>query len=501
MWLICAQCGVNDFTFTDLTKPTHDRLVKVFSYLINFVRFRESQTPIIDEHFNKTEKTKTRIDELFAENQEMEQRLAEMRQEQQINEVQVREKVARNDELKARLLELGREQSRVAENLDRVKNDRARRQQQLEEKTERTVRSRQEAEKLRPYVLESPVTLQSSLTELAENLMREKAQIDAMEKRARALQTSSDSFTVVSNDVQACVKLLDDISTEIQKEDEEESRAARNKEAISDRGASVREVEQTEKLLQRQLARWNERIEHLRKNAQEKAELAQARMEELRNVQRQLREERAEKQSDMERRRIRIEQTEKKVRFLNLFEFRICADLLISRWWISRRTSRARSKQPTTSISSWSHILSSISQRWKSPCEASSFVTFCMDSGVQRAALGYPGTCSFPWSFIILQCFALFIHQSTLVSFQILVSSSKLNHLWATCLMDTPCPPQFPSSRIRTEPFNKGIWVSHNRPPQLALEGLTALIHSQRSKSISAREAASTAAAKVLESP
>ncbi|OQD76546.1 hypothetical protein PENDEC_c004G03010 [Penicillium decumbens] len=310
---LLMECGVNDFTFTDLTKPTHDRLVKIFSYLINFVRFRESQTPIIDEHFNKTEKAKSRIDELFAENQEMEQRLAEMRQNQQANEAQVRQKVARNDELKARLIELGREQSRVAETLDRVKTERQRRQQQLEEKMEKTARSRQEAEKLRPYVLESPATLQSSLTELAENLMREKAQIDAMERRARALQTSSDTFTVVSNDVQACVKLLDDISSELQKEEEEESRAARNKEAISDRGNSVREVEQTEKLLQRQLARWNERIEGLRKNAQEKAEIAQARMEELRNVQKQLREERAEKQRDMERRRIRIEQTEKKM--------------------------------------------------------------------------------------------------------------------------------------------------------------------------------------------
>jgi kinetochore protein Nuf2 len=164
-------------------------------------------------------------------------------------------------------------------------------------------------------VLESPATLQSSLTELAENLMREKAQIDAMERRARALQTSSDTFTVVSNDVQACVKLLEDISTELQKEEEEEARAARNKDAISDKGNTVREVEQTEKLLQRQLVRWQERIEALRKTAQEKAEVAQIRMEELRNVQKQLREERADKQRDMERRRIRIEQTEKKVSF------------------------------------------------------------------------------------------------------------------------------------------------------------------------------------------
>ena len=309
----CIQCGVNDFTFTDLTKPTHDRLIKIFSYLINFVRFRESQTSVIDEHFNKTEKTKSRIDTLYAENQDMEARLEETRRNLKANEGQVKEMVGHNDELKARLRELRRNQERVAEALERAKTDKSKRQTSLEEKTERLVRTRQEVEKLRPYVLESPATLQASLSELAENLMRDKAQIDAMERRARALQTSSDTFTVVGNDVQGCIKLLEDIAMEIEKEDDEESRASRNREAISDRGNNVREVEQTEKLLQRQLARWNERIEALRKNAQDKAEAAQSQMEELRNVQRQLREERAEKQRDMERRRIRIEQTEKKV--------------------------------------------------------------------------------------------------------------------------------------------------------------------------------------------
>lgn len=236
-----------------------------------------------------------------------------MRRNQKAIEGQVKEKVRRNDELKARLLELRRNQERVAERLERVKSEKASRQTLLEEKMEKIVRSRQETEKLRPYVRESPASLQASLTELSESLMKEKAHIDAMEKRARALQTSSDTFTVVSNDIQACIKLLDDISVEIQKEEEEESRASRNREAISERGNNVREVEQTEKLLQRQLARWHERIDALRKNAQEKAEIAQAKMEELLEVQRQLREERAEKQREMERRRIRIEQTEKKV--------------------------------------------------------------------------------------------------------------------------------------------------------------------------------------------
>ncbi|KAJ5642764.1 Kinetochore protein Nuf2, partial [Penicillium lividum] len=313
--MLLSECGVivNDFTFTDMTKPTHDRLVKVFSYLINFVRFRESQTPIIDKHLNDTEEMKTRIQELFAKNQEMRQRLAKSQHEQPINQAEVREKVARNDELKARLLDLRREQSQVAENIDHIKYQRARRQQQLEEKTQRLIRTRREAERLQPYALESAVTLQSLLSELAGKIRREKSQIDGLQKRARELQTSSELFTVASNNVQTCVTLLEEIFTEMQKEDEEKSRAARNKEAISDQGASVRDIEQTEKLLQRQLAHWDERIGQLHKNAQEKAELAQTRMEELLNVQQQLREERAEKQIPMEQIRIRTERTEKKM--------------------------------------------------------------------------------------------------------------------------------------------------------------------------------------------
>jgi kinetochore protein Nuf2 len=304
---------VNDFTFSDLTRPTYDRLVKIFSYLINFVRFRESQTAVIDEHFNKSERTKARIESLYTENQDMEQRLDDMRRNQRATDSQVKDKVQRNDALKARLLELRREQEKVAETLERVKADKAKRQASLEEKMEKAVRTRQDIEKLRPYVQESSASLQSSLTELSESLIRDKGQVDAMERRLRALQTSTDTFTVVTNEVQACVKVLEDISVELQKEEEEDSRAARNRDAISERGNNVREVEVTEKLLKRQLDRWNERIESLRKNSQEKQEIAQARMEELRLTQKQLREERAEKQKDMETRRIRIEQTEKKV--------------------------------------------------------------------------------------------------------------------------------------------------------------------------------------------
>ena len=308
------QCGVNDFSFNDLVRPTHDRLVRILSYAINFIRFRETHTNVIDENFNKAETTKARIETLYTENQDMEQRLEEMRRNRKAMEVAVKEKMRRNDELKARLLELRKGQERVAEQLERAKAEKARSQATLEEKTERLVRTRQESEKLRPYVLQSPAALQSALTELSDNLVREKGQIDSLERRSRALQTSGDSFTVVQNDVQSCVKVLEEIAVEVQKEEEEDARAAKNRDALAERGNNVREVEQNEKLLQRQLRKWEEKAEDLRRKHKERDEANKAKMDELRELQKQLREQRGDKGREMERRKVRIEQTEKKVR-------------------------------------------------------------------------------------------------------------------------------------------------------------------------------------------
>ena len=162
-------------------------------------------------------------------------------------------------------------------------------------------------------MLQSPADLQTSLAELSDNLVRDKGQIDLLERRSRALQTSSDSFTVVHNDVQSCVKVLEEVSIELQKEEEEDARAAKNRDALAERGNNVREVEQTEKLLQRQLKKWEERTEELRRKHKEREDGAKAKLNELRSVQKQLRDERVDKGREMERRRVRIEQTEKKV--------------------------------------------------------------------------------------------------------------------------------------------------------------------------------------------
>ncbi len=311
---LLLECKITDFNFSDLYKPTHDRLAKIFSYMINFVRFRESQTSVIDEHFDRAEQTKARIEHLYAENKDTEARLEDMHERRREMEAMVAEKSRRNEELKKRLLELRRNQEKVAARLEEAKTKKGELAQQLEERTAAKVQLKQDSAKLRPYVLQSPSALQESLSELSDRLNGEKAHIDALDRRARALQTSTDSFAVVSTDVASCTKLLDDIQNELGKEDEENAKNVKQREALTERGANVREVERTESLLKRQLAKWAERTDTLREQSQDKAQRAKERMEELREVHRQLSEERADRGKDIERRRVRIEQTEKKVR-------------------------------------------------------------------------------------------------------------------------------------------------------------------------------------------
>lgn len=310
---LMLDCGVSDFSFTDLYRPTHDRLVKIFSYVINFVRFRESQTGVVDEHCSKVESTKARIEQLYAENQSMEAQLDEMRVNRRQMEALVAEKFQRNREFRKALEEMERDQNKLAEGLDAAKKKKNELVEQLQKKTAAKLALKQESAKLRPYTLQSPQALQSSLTELSNTLNADKAHIDSLDRRARALQTSSDSFALVSADVASCIKLLDEIAAELTREEEDNEKKDKQRDALTQRGASVREVERTEALMRRRLAELTERTEALRARSQEKAQRATEKMEELRALHKKLTEERYEKNKDIEQRKVRIEQIEKRV--------------------------------------------------------------------------------------------------------------------------------------------------------------------------------------------
>jgi kinetochore protein Nuf2 len=281
--------------------------------MINFIRFRESQTEIIDEHFNKAERTKLRIEQLYDDKQAKEQQLADLERNRAATQKLMAEKEKRHNELKNRLRELSKGQEAVAEKLERAKGEQDRLKKLLQQKAENKENVQREVIKLKPYTQQSPTALEDSLRDLSDRLTGDKTQIDVLDRRARALQTSTDSFAVVATDVTSCTRLLTDVQSDLSREEEELAKASRHRDALADRSNNVRDVERQERLLQKQLGNINARNDKLKSKGDEEAERARTRMEELRDTHSKLTEERGEKGRDMERRRVRIEQTEKKM--------------------------------------------------------------------------------------------------------------------------------------------------------------------------------------------
>ena len=281
--------------------------------MINFIRFRESQTSVIDKHFNMAERTKLRIEQLYNDKQTKEIQLMELERNRVATQRLMEEKEKRNEELKNRLIELKKGQEAVARKLEHAREEQSKLKAMLQQKVEARETVQRDVMKLKPYTEQSPTALEDSLRSLNDKLSGDKSQIESLDRRARALQTSTDSFTVVATDVTSCTRLLTDVQADLAKEEEEQTKASRHRDALADRSNNVRDVERQEKLLQKQLGNINARTEKLKNKADDEAERARKRMEELRETHANLAEERGEKGREMERRRVRIEQTEKKV--------------------------------------------------------------------------------------------------------------------------------------------------------------------------------------------
>lgn len=241
-------------------------------------------------------------------------RLDEMMRERKCIDTLVLEKIKRNDIMKARLLELKKAQEGFAERLDRVKDEKTRLTATLEERTEKCVAIRQKSATLRPYILQSLGALEADLKELSDSLAQDKFHVDHREKRKRALQSSTDTFKVVNNDISSCIKILEEISNETQKEEEVGLRAAERRDSLSKRGHDVKEIEREEVMLKRQLMRWQERIDVVMKGSDEKAREAKEKMKELRREHFNITEKRVDTGREVERKRMRIGATEKLVR-------------------------------------------------------------------------------------------------------------------------------------------------------------------------------------------
>ena len=330
---LMLECGIEDFTFTDLAKPDSMRLTRILSYVINFTRFREERANIIDEHFGKAQKAKEKIEQLYFENEDLNNRLQELKMQRLKEEPMIKKAKEVLSALVADLETLRKKQETLTNDFDKLKQSKASHRQTLvclfssilitclrlwlndlqEDRQYLKVKTQQENNKIRPYIVDSPQKLQQVITDMANSLSTEKAAHDSLERKSRSLQTSADSFAIVEQDVAGCIKVMEEVEQELIKEEETSRRVSRHTEILTAKQTEVHEVERSEKRLSRQLDNATDKLRRARQTGEVKAKAAQERMLELKKDYGVLSLERSDRDKEMERKKICIERIEKEM--------------------------------------------------------------------------------------------------------------------------------------------------------------------------------------------
>ena len=159
------------------------------------------------------------------------------------------------------------------------------------------INARQDSNRLRGQIVESPEKLTQALAELNASLANEKENLTSNERRARELLSKLEGLTGVEQDLEKIKALMLDCEAEMAKHDEVMGRLTADQDALACRQAEMKELGLREQQLQRQGALMQEKLHRLVSQQALKRDAAKQKMESLRKEHQDILSERASVQA------------------------------------------------------------------------------------------------------------------------------------------------------------------------------------------------------------
>ncbi|KAK9479472.1 Nuf2 family-domain-containing protein [Lipomyces japonicus] len=305
-------CGVDDFSMADFIKPEPQRIRRLLSAVVNFARFREEHMGVCEDLIQRSEETSVATEQAYQNIVSSNERLQLLREQKNEEAPAIKQMQEHNHQVEAELRRLKRVQEQLVTEHEAYKREKQRLVAKLEDQNFLTVQIRKECEKLRPYVLDAPETLQKINDDMNGAMQAGKASIEKIEKRIRALEVSTESFKTIEQDVNACIKIMEEIENEIGKNEDAKAQHGRLQELEEQRQVDIHELERKCMQLKRQLTNAEDRIQRLQEQRLQKREAVQKRTQELKEAYATLVAERSMVTQDMEKNKAMIAKVEKK---------------------------------------------------------------------------------------------------------------------------------------------------------------------------------------------
>ncbi|KAG0254730.1 kinetochore-associated Ndc80 complex subunit nuf2 [Actinomortierella ambigua] len=196
------KVGIPDFSSRDITKPEADRVRRVLSAVINFIKFRVERQ---SNFFQELVKMDGLIETIADGEREYEDTMAELehvRQKRKADEPKIEEQKAINHQLAAELEELKRIEVQLSRTKSEVMNERIQLQQRSKSLDEALAMSKAEFNALKAEVVEVPDNLERDLEELPAKIQRAQEQHAQLTKRLAERQRWLGRIDRVPQDLQ-----------------------------------------------------------------------------------------------------------------------------------------------------------------------------------------------------------------------------------------------------------------------------------------------------------
>ena len=282
-----STCGINDFVLTDIARPDGYRIRRILSAVINFIRFREDQSPKFDHLANECEATADKVSEVQAENTATMQKINAIKEKLEIdsesdesNRKNLQYINSYNRKLENKLRELKVMQESLTKEHDDYKQEKALLAKKLYDINFLYNETQEQVANLTKYA-ETDLSILVKITEdLSNDLTSMQTNYKNLEKNYQNMGITIDSIQVNEINLKDLLKLAEDITRNVEKRQIEAKILKDNQDNLDELTRKQMELEGQILIVQNQLNKLNKKYQDLIVQAEKKESAVKLKLEE-----------------------------------------------------------------------------------------------------------------------------------------------------------------------------------------------------------------------------
>ena len=276
-----AVCGIYDFTMKDLMAPTGKRLRRHLSGILNFAKFREERFALLAELKGHRESLITTYNTSKARKGELSRKLSQL-QEQTRDEAATISNIEVNcRNIENVISELNHKQAEMREEIADLKQDNSKLKDTLSARNVYLEELLHSKRKLQGQIVSSPGRFRKQITDVAASLQEEQQSIRSAERKHREIMAWSMHVDECLSGVGAAQDTLNELHVEASKHSDAANALEDLRQQVSTKRDALRALELNVHQLQRQTARSEEKLAHIRQQGGDRTRESREAVDEL----------------------------------------------------------------------------------------------------------------------------------------------------------------------------------------------------------------------------